>query len=95
MSTARITTSHVFADALFEIGDFVGSRAALGKERLMNLVGRESPSAADNDLVVLFIPFEDGAWSEPKSTSNLRRDGDLSLGCESRFGELHKSIVLR
>ena len=85
----------MFADAFFELGYFTRRRGALRKEGQVNFVRRESASAADDDPVVLFLPFEDGAWSQPKSAPHLRGNGDLPLSRESRFGEFHDDIVPR
>jgi hypothetical protein len=39
---------------------------ALGKKRLMNFGGTETSGATYNDVTVIVVPLEHGAWADPQ-----------------------------
>src|SRR5579883_2002413 len=63
--------------------------APFGKKRLIHIFRAVSPRAADDDLVTLLVPFQDGARTDAKLLANLRRHGNLPLRGEPRVGNSH------
>src|SRR5262249_29349469 len=86
VSIARIARSHVPADALFHLFDTSGFRRMCAEQLPMNVLRTEASCATDDDLVVLFVPFQDGTRTDAQPSADVRRDGNLSLGCDLGAG---------
>jgi hypothetical protein len=67
---------NVLADSLFELGEGLPPGRSLGKQRVMDVLGRVRAGAPNYDVVPIFIPFEDrsGANAEPSAHFSGNRD---------------------
>src|SRR5271155_963699 len=78
VSTARMPLADVLSNPLFHIRRSLFCRS-LREERLVYVIRRVPPCSANYDLVILLLPFEDGAGSHAEFLANLDRYGDLAL----------------
>jgi hypothetical protein len=78
----------IFSDSFFPvIATYAGN--ATWEKCPMYLLGGVPTGPADNDLITLFIPFQDGAWPHTELLSNISRYGDLTLSRQLRFSYRH------
>jgi hypothetical protein len=63
---ARIPLAHELPDAAFQFFRCLRLGNSVGEDGGMDVCGRISSGTPDNDLVVPFIPFQNGSWASPK-----------------------------
>ena len=92
MSTARMLSPRVLANALFQLSE--GARFwHHGKERAMDLFRRALGGPANDCGAAFEIPLDDRARGEAQVAAHLRWDGDLALRGEAGGCSLHGPYI--
>src|SRR6266446_1849476 len=92
VSTARMAFLHVRADTFFKFVQVLRGRSAIREYRLMDVLGRVLPDSANDDVFALFVPFQNGARTDPELLTNPSGYGYLPLSCNLRLSYCHQSI---
>jgi len=87
--------SHVPPDAFPQLVESLGLWWPLRKHRPVHVFRRETPGSADDDLLAVLVPFQDGAWPDTELPTYLRRYGYLTLGGHLGVRESHLGILPR
>jgi len=80
--------SHVSPYPFLHLTDCPGL-GSTREQRSMHVFGGVPTGAPHDDLLALFVPFENGAGRESELPANSCRDGDLTLGGELRLTDRH------
>ncbi len=90
VSTACMPLTNALPYPLFHFIECVSERLLLREQHPVDVLGGISATAPHHDLIAVFVPFEDGTWTNAKYPANLGRDRYLSLRCNLGVSQCHR-----
>jgi tellurite methyltransferase len=84
-----MTLSDVGPDAFLQVLDTSRYQGLSSKQHAMDIFGTITPGPTNDNIIAVFIPFENGAWADAELFAHIRRDRYLPLGRNSGSRDCH------
>src|SRR5271165_98946 len=95
VSTARIAFLDAPPDPVFHLAQSSGLRCTLREQCAVDVERGKAARAPHDDVIAVFIPFQDRAWTNAQFPANAGGDGNLTLCREFGIRECHALILPR